>query len=132
MTIAPVPAKTSAKVPRHSAASFFPIAIHRRRLQADLVAPLLNLRPDFIANDPDLFEFCGFAALHLRRIGKAPMQSCRGARENRTFLRAGFVAHGNDVGEELAGFEDIEDSLRFLVRNLVCRLLLEKKKKEEQ
>src|SRR5437016_4805822 len=99
MTIAPVPAKTSAKVPRHSAASFFPIAIHRRRLQADLVAPLLNLRPDFVANDPDLFEFCGLAALHLRRIGEAPMHSRRGAWENRTFLRAGLVAHRNDIGK---------------------------------
>ena len=35
-----------------------------RGLQADLVAPLLNLRPDFVTNDPDLFEFCGFTALH--------------------------------------------------------------------
>ena len=39
--------------------------LHRRRLQADFVAPLLNLRPNFVANKPDLFEFCGFAALHL-------------------------------------------------------------------
>ena len=46
------------------------------------------------------------------------MHSRRGARENRTFLRAGFVADGNDVGEELAGFEDIEDSLSFLARNI--------------
>src|SRR5207302_11166917 len=100
MTIAPVPAKTSAKVPRHSAASFFRHRdLHRRRLQADLVAPLLDLRPDFVANDPDLSEFCGFAALHLRRIGEAPMHSRRGAWENRTFLRAGFVAHRNDVGK---------------------------------
>ena len=37
----------------------------RHRLQADFVAPLLNLRPDFVANEPDLFEFCGVAALHL-------------------------------------------------------------------
>src|SRR6476469_7636133 len=76
--------------------------LRRYRLQADLVAPLLNLRPDFVANKPDLFEFCGFAASHLRWIGEAPMHSRRGARENRTFLRAGLVAHRDDVGEELA------------------------------
>src|SRR4029079_6175462 len=69
-----------------------------RRLQATLVAPLLNLRPDFVANDPDLFEFCGFASLHLRWIREAPMHSCRGAWGNRTFLRAGLVAHRDDVG----------------------------------
>ena len=40
-------------------------ALRRRRLQADFVAPLLNLRPDFVANNANLFEFCGFAALHL-------------------------------------------------------------------
>ena len=39
--------------------------LHRRRLQTDFVAPLLNLRPDFVANKADLFEFCGVAALHL-------------------------------------------------------------------
>ena len=38
--------------------------LHHRGLQTDFFAPLLNLRPDFVANDPDLFEFCGLAALH--------------------------------------------------------------------
>src|SRR6266480_4642202 len=75
-----------------------------RRLQAHLFAPLLNLRPDFVANDPDLFEFCRFAALRLRRIGKAPMHSRRGAWENRTFLRGCFVADGNHPGTTLAPF----------------------------
>ena len=31
------------------------LSLHRRRLQADLVAPLLDLRPDFVANKADLF-----------------------------------------------------------------------------
>src|SRR6059058_2758774 len=84
MTIAPVPAKTSAKVPRHSAMSFLAIDLRCRGLQADLFAPVLNFRPNFVANDPDLFEFCGLAALHLRRIGEAPMQSRRGSGEYRT------------------------------------------------
>src|SRR5438874_6000557 len=88
--------------------------LHRRGLQADLFAPLLNLRPDLVANEPNLFEFCGFTALHLRRIREAPMQPCRGSRENGALLRAGLVAHANDIGEKLAGYEDIEDSLRFL------------------
>src|SRR5438874_4769793 len=114
MTIAPVPAKTSAKVPRHSAMSFLAIDLRCRGLQADLFAPLLNLRPDLVANEPNLFEFCGFTALHLRRIREAPMQPCRGSRENGALLRAGLVAHANDIGEKLAGYEDIEDSLRFL------------------
>src|SRR6476620_3602676 len=73
--------------------------LHRRRLQTDFVAPLLNFRPDFVANKADLFEFRGFAALHLRRIWEAPMHSRRGAWENRTFLRAGLVAHHDDVGK---------------------------------
>src|SRR6476660_9076844 len=100
MTIAPVPAKTSAEGPETFRREFLRHCdLHRRRLQADLVAPLLNLRPNFVANDPDLFEFCGFASLHLRWIREAPMHSCRGAWENRTFLRAGLVAHRDDVGE---------------------------------
>ena len=46
------------------------------------------------------------------------MQAGRGAWKNRTFLRAGFVAHRNDVGEELARYEHIENSLGFLFRNI--------------
>src|SRR4029077_6361713 len=38
-------------------------ALRRRRLQADFVAPLLNLCPYFVANDPDLFEFWVLLAL---------------------------------------------------------------------
>src|SRR5437764_7802124 len=49
--------------------------LHCRGLQANFFAPLLNLRPDFVANDPDLFEFCDGAALRLRRIWEAPVQS---------------------------------------------------------
>src|SRR5258708_3591511 len=109
------PRENERKSPETFSREFFPHRdLHRRRLQADLVAPPLNLRPDFVANDPDLFEFCGLAALHLRRIGEAPMHSRRGAWENRTFLRAGLVAHRNDVGKELARYEHIEDSLGFL------------------
>ena len=34
-----------------------------RGLEAGLFAPLLDLRPDFVANKADLFELYGFAAL---------------------------------------------------------------------
>src|SRR5438105_15629178 len=105
-------ARTSSEFFRH------PDLYCRRRWRADTFAPLLNLCPDLVANEADLFEFCGFAALHLRRIWEAPMQSFRWARENGTLLRAGFVAHRNNVGEELAGFEHVEDSLRSLLRNI--------------
>jgi hypothetical protein len=47
--------------------------LHRRRLQADLVAPLLNFGPDFVANKADLFKLCDFAPLHVRRIWETPM-----------------------------------------------------------
>jgi hypothetical protein len=46
------------------------------------------------------------------------MQASGRSGKDRTFLRAGFVADRNDVSEELSGFEDIEDSLRFVFRNI--------------
>src|SRR5437764_13643731 len=36
-----------------------------RRLQAHLLAPLLNLRPDVVANYPDLIASCGYDGLLL-------------------------------------------------------------------
>ena len=38
--------------------------------------------------------------------------------KGRTFLRAGFIAHSDDIGEELAGLEDIENGLRLLPGNV--------------
>ena len=46
------------------------------------------------------------------------MQASGRSGKDRTFLRASFVADRNDVSKELSGFKDIEDRLRFLVRNI--------------
>jgi hypothetical protein len=46
------------------------------------------------------------------------MQSFRDAGKNRATLRAGFVADRNDVGEELAGLENIEDCAGLVLRDV--------------
>ena len=46
------------------------------------------------------------------------MHSFGDARKNGTTLGARFIADGDDMGKKFAGFEDLEDSLRFLLGNI--------------
>ena len=87
--------------------------------RTNFFAPFLDLLPDLVANLAHLIEHFFFRACDRRRIGKTPMQPFCRAREDGTFLGAGFVANGNDVGEELAGLEDIEDGARLFMRDIV-------------
>src|SRR5688572_31220136 len=46
------------------------------------------------------------------------MEALSDAREDGTFLGAGLIANGHDVGDELPGLEDVENGLRFLFGNI--------------
>lgn len=87
------------------------LAVLDRR--TDFVAPMLDLLPDLVANCADFLEFFLAGVGDGGRVGKSPVQSLGGAGEDRTFLGAAFIANGDDVGEELAGFKDVKNSLGF-------------------
>lgn len=86
-------------------------------------APIVDLVVNLVADRTDLFELFVLRTSGLRGIGKAPMQSFRRSRKDRAFLRVGFVADGDDVGEKLARFENIENGLGFFFRNVDADLL---------
>ena len=46
------------------------------------------------------------------------MQTLSRSRENRATTRLGLAANGDDIGKELARFENIEDGLRLLFGNV--------------
>src|ERR1043165_7612059 len=102
--MAPVPANTSANVPMNSAAYFF--------------TPLLDLRPDIIADRPGLLQAFFMAAGCLRRIRKWPVQPRCDSWKNWAALRLAFAAYRDHVLEELPGFPDIEHRLSFLLRKI--------------
>jgi hypothetical protein len=65
-----------------------------------------------------LLQTCFARATERCRIREEPMQSFRDAGKNRATLRAGFVADRDDVGEQVPGLENIEDSARFVLRDV--------------
>src|SRR3954471_10198771 len=46
------------------------------------------------------------------------MEAGGGPGEDRTLLRAGLIADGNDIGEELAGFKNVENRSGLFLRNI--------------
>lgn len=83
-----------------------------------LLTPFRNLCPDFVADLPHARPLFFVRSGQGRRIGKTPVHTFGDARENWTFLSAGFIANGDDVGKKFSRFEDIEHRLRFLLRNI--------------
>ena len=87
-------------------------------LGADLRAPILNRRPNFISNLPRPDQLLVVGAGNLRWIGKAPVQAFGWSGKDWTLLSTGFVTHSDDVSKELPGLEYIEDRPRFLFGNI--------------
>jgi len=65
-----------------------------------------------------VFQTCFARSAERCRIREEPMQSFRDAGKDRATLRARFVADRDDVGEEVAGPENIEDSARLVLRDV--------------
>ena len=79
-----------------------------------LSAEPANLIVDLVPNPPRLLHFFLMRASKFRGIRERPVQPRRYARENWTTCGFGFVANGDDVGEELSGFENVEYRLGFV------------------
>src|ERR1700716_2570997 len=91
--------------------------------EADFFAPRFDLCADFVPDLPDARYFFLVGSRQRRGIGKAPVHTLGDAGENRTALRARFVANGDDMREKLSRLEDIEDGSRFLFGNIDPDLL---------
>ena len=89
----------------------------------DLIAPLLNLFPNDVANLADALQTLFVSAGQCRRIGKAPMNPLRDAWEDRASLRTGTIADRDDVGEKLSAAEHVEDAFRRVGGNVEADLL---------
>src|SRR5581483_10896315 len=81
-------------------------------------APIVDLIANHVANFADLFELLHSRTFDSRWVGKAPVQSLGRSGKDGTLLCTRFIANGDDIGEELAGFENVEDRLRFFVRDI--------------
>lgn len=89
------------------------------RLQgADFGAPHFDFFPDFVPDFSHAGHFFFMRANQGGGIAKTPVKTFGDAGKDRATLGAGFIANGNDMAEEFARFEDVEDRSRFFVRNV--------------
>ena len=78
-------------------------------MRADLGAPLFDFGFDGIADFASAGEVFVVAILKGGGVGEAPMQAGGDTGKDGATFGAGFIANGDDVGEDFAGFEHVED-----------------------
>ena len=83
-------------------------------LLAELIDPGTDLRKDPTC----LFQLFFMRAAKLGRIGKRPGEPLSHAPEDRAALGFCFAANRDGISEQFAGFENIEDALRFIFGNI--------------
>src|SRR4029453_8399596 len=82
------------------------------------VAPHFNSRADLVADFAGAGEALLMCARQLGWIWKTPVQSLGDTSKDGTTLRTALVADRDRVGEQFAGFEDIEHGLSLILRNI--------------
>lgn len=87
-------------------------------VQANRVAPLLNLQPDTVPNRSDGFHALIMGACDFRRIGEAPLEPLRHANKNRTTFRAGSIANSDDMGKKLTAAGHVKNAFGLILRNV--------------
>src|SRR6266403_1846112 len=126
ITIAPVPANTRQKVPKNSANNFFGILSRRKTREnsglqfhrAVLFAEVLNLSANFFQQFARFRQPLFVRSAKLRGIGKRPVQPLRYPGENRAAFRLRFTANGDRIRKQLTRFEDVENRLCFVGRDV--------------
>ena len=83
-----------------------------------LVTEVPDLFVNFVQDFAGFFETFFVRAGEFRWIWKRPMQTRRYPGKDRTTGGLGFIANRNYVREQLAGYEDVEDGLRFVFGNI--------------
>src|SRR6266571_4600648 len=75
---------------------------------ADFGAPFFNSRLNGVADLAGAGELLLMCAWECGGVGKSPMQAGGDAGKDGAAFGAGFIANGDDIGEDPAGFEQIE------------------------
>jgi hypothetical protein len=87
----------------------------------NFLAPRFDLFSDFVPDFSDTGHFLVVRAGERGRIAETPVKTFGHAGKNRTTLGAGFIANGDHVAKKLARLEEVENSARFLLRNIDAR-----------
>src|SRR5260370_37693855 len=86
--------------------------------RAHFVAPDFNARANLVADFACAGEALFACTAERARIWKAPVQSPGHPGKDRAAFGATFVTYCDYVGEQLAGFENVEHGLSLILRNI--------------